>query len=246
MFFIPESENPDIATELVNKTEKQNDTYESSDNRMRLKADGASLDGSDTLLEKEKCDKCMSSQGDKDDKNVEKKTSNTAEDINDSFKDKSSKNACSCDQHSSKMKGKSGPSASVSANNKEGEKTQEHSEQTQLLNSAIVKESSEIKKGENSEVSVSTEDSNIHEVGCSGEGSDNDDDDDDFEEIGAHADLRQAYGLVSQDYQISVTIGGDDRLKETEDNKYIIQSLKDQYRLVKTKYLGVIKKWIQV
>lgn len=74
---------------------------------------------------------------------------------------------------------------------------------------------------------------------------DSDESDSDYEPVWDHSGLRQAYGLGSRNYQISVTVGGKDRLRETEDNKDIIQSLKDQYRLVKTKYLGEIKKWLK-
>ena len=70
--------------------------------------------------------------------------------------------------------------------------------------------------------------------------------DSDFEDVDDHSRLAQAYGLGSRNYQISVTVGNEDRLQETEDNKDIIHTLKDQYRLVKTKYLGQVKKWLQV
>ena len=247
-FFIPEPENPDLTTGPLNKTDKQIGTIESSENTGRLKTDNESLlDNNGVVMDLGKCDncKCNTSQAFKDNDYAGMKTSGTSDHLEDTIK-----SVCSCDRHSSTVQGKADPGSSENANIKNGKRVGEHREQTPLENSAIINEKSENVTAENY---VRTQLSDNNEIGCSYMGADakeddddDDDDDDDFQEVGAHAELRQAYGLGSRDYQISVTIGGDDRLKETEDNTYIIQNLKDQYRLVKNKYLGVIKKWIKV
>ena len=73
-----------------------------------------------------------------------------------------------------------------------------------------------------------------------------DDSDDDFDDLDENVAFTQAYGLGSRNYQISVTVGGKyNRVEETDDNKDIIQTLKDQYRLAK-KYLISVKSWLQV
>lgn len=242
-FFIPEPEKPDLTMGLLNKTDEQMGAIESSENKRRLKTD------SDYLLDNTgvvgKCDKCKcnTSQALKDDDNVQMTTSGTSDQVEDTIK-----KVCSCDKHSSTMLGEHDPCASENANIENSKRPGDCQEQTPLESSAIINQKSENVSGENN---VRTQQSDYNGIGCSDMGADaeedgnDDEDDDDFQEVGAHAELRQAYGLGSRDYQISVTIGGDDRLKETEDNTYIIQSLKDQYRLVKNKYLGVIKKCIK-
>ena len=70
--------------------------------------------------------------------------------------------------------------------------------------------------------------------------------DHDFYDVDERLGFTQAYGLGTRDYQLSVTVGGSENsIKKTDDNKDIIQTLKDQYRLVKRKYLDYIKKWLQ-
>ena len=233
-FFIPET--TDLTTEPLNKTDNLTGAIGKSENESRLKTDSADRNG--VVLEQGKCDKCKTSQACENGADDRIKTSGTSDQLKDL-----SEIVCSCDKLSN----------SVNVDNGNGKR--KNLEQTHLKNDAINSENLNNNSGNSvktDKVQNSVTESSDKGADCDGnndvdDDDDNDDeDDDDFQEVGAHAELRQAYGLGSRDYQISVTISGDDRLKETEDNEDIIRSLKDQYRLVRNKYLGVIKKWIKV
>lgn len=59
--------------------------------------------------------------------------------------------------------------------------------------------------------------------------------------------MLQEHGLGNIKYNLSIDVTpGVVSLQETEDNKDIIQTLKDQYRLIVTKYKPTVNKWIQV
>lgn len=58
--------------------------------------------------------------------------------------------------------------------------------------------------------------------------------------------MLQEHGLGNIKYNLSIDVTpGVVSLQETEDNKDIIQTLKDQYRLIVTKYKPTVNKWIQ-
>jgi hypothetical protein len=59
--------------------------------------------------------------------------------------------------------------------------------------------------------------------------------------------MLQEHGLGNMKYNLSIDVTpGVVSLQETEDNKDIIQTLKDQYRLIVAKYKPTVNKWIQV
>lgn len=75
-----------------------------------------------------------------------------------------------------------------------------------------------------------------------------DKDNDDFEEINdAENVFAQEHGLFDRKFAMTVKVGqAGPSLQETEDNRDLIQGVRDQYRLIKTKYLSAVKRWIQV
>ena len=119
-----------------------------------------------------------------------------------------------------------------------------------LLSHPVLETTKKCEKNENAETTKMCDKTESAEDGLKShseeEEEESEESDSDFEDVDDHSRLAQAYGLGSRNYQISVTVGNEDRLQETEDNKDIIHTLKDQYRLVKTKYLGQVKKWLQV
>lgn len=73
--------------------------------------------------------------------------------------------------------------------------------------------------------------------------------DDDFEEVGTleNGEFTQEHGLFDRKFALTVELGhGGSRLQETEDNQDLIQGVRDQYMLIKTKYLPAVKRWLQV
>ena len=81
------------------------------------------------------------------------------------------------------------------------------------------------------------------------DGNDKGDDDDDFEEVDndKNGTFTQEHGLLDRKFAITVELGPSGRsLEETEDNRDLIQGVRDQYTLIKTKYLPAVKKWLQV
>lgn len=75
-----------------------------------------------------------------------------------------------------------------------------------------------------------------------------DKDDDEFEEVNdAENIFTQEHGLFDRKFAMTVKVGQTElSLQETDDNRDLIQGVRDQYRLIKTKYLSAVKRWIQV
>ncbi|XP_060573825.1 UV-stimulated scaffold protein A-like isoform X2 [Ruditapes philippinarum] len=90
---------------------------------------------------------------------------------------------------------------------------------------------------------------NISGTDISQENNDSEDDNDDFEEVDTDVNsaFTQEHGLFDRKFALTVELGESGRsLKETEDNRDLIQGVRDQYTLIKTKYLPAVKRWIQV
>lgn len=57
----------------------------------------------------------------------------------------------------------------------------------------------------------------------------------------------QEHGLFSHKFSLTINVGAKQSgVFETEDNVAIIQDVQDQYRLIKTRFLPKVKKWLQV
>lgn len=249
MFFIPEPETPELQTKLLmNQTGSENG---SSDCRTKLKDDGADQVETNVRqsLDQQKCDKCLSNQACTVESLRNRKATQNSESSENAIDvpvltDKG-KTACSCDG-SVKIREdtvKINDTVDVYEGNKETTKMSETGSSSKDIDINSERYSSELVERiqqDNSTIIARTSEKE------SSENDTDDEDDDDFENVEFHAGFTQNYGLGSRNYEISVTVGGEDRLRETEDNKYIIQSLRDQYRLVKTKYLATIKRWLQV
>lgn len=66
-----------------------------------------------------------------------------------------------------------------------------------------------------------------------------------FEDAGNN--FTQELGLFSRQMALTIDLGTDEtRVPETEDNRDIIQGVREQYKLIKHKYLNKVKKFIQV
>lgn len=80
---------------------------------------------------------------------------------------------------------------------------------------------------------------------------DDQDDDDEEKEDNEREEEKdndlQVHGLHRPDFNLSIEISADDlRLKETEDNTDIMQSLKDASKLIGSSYLPKVTKWLEV
>ena len=77
---------------------------------------------------------------------------------------------------------------------------------------------------------------------------DNDDsDEEDFAENLRGGVFTQEHGIMSHTFEITVDMGAEERgLKVTDDNADIVQDVREKYKLIKSKYLSYVKRWIQV
>ncbi|XP_076878863.1 UV-stimulated scaffold protein A isoform X2 [Brachyhypopomus gauderio] len=53
-------------------------------------------------------------------------------------------------------------------------------------------------------------------------------------------------GLMSRSYQLDLSISTDLKLKETEENEAVVNTMRDLHRLLSTRYLPMVQSWIQV
>lgn len=73
--------------------------------------------------------------------------------------------------------------------------------------------------------------------------------DSEFEDVhsGQNHAFTQEYGQFDRKFALTIKVCQPaTSLQETEDNEDLIQGVRDQYRLIKTKYLPAVKKWLQV
>lgn len=105
-------------------------------------------------------------------------------------------------------------------------------------------------KDTNNEMANNRSDSceNFNQNGELNSGSDADDSDEyEDEDESDDEDVLHKHGLGNVKYNLSIDVTpGVVSLKETEDNKDILQTLKDHYRLIVSKYKPTVNKWIQV
>ncbi|CAI9732683.1 Hypothetical predicted protein [Octopus vulgaris] len=75
---------------------------------------------------------------------------------------------------------------------------------------------------------------------------DDDDDDDEKDDKGASSsDLIRSHGLGSMNYCLTINVPNKMLIKETEDNKDILITLKDMYNLISHQYLPNVKRWLK-
>jgi len=89
----------------------------------------------------------------------------------------------------------------------------------------------------------------VNENGQACEEDNSDAENDDFAENGEDVgdSFTQDHGLFSHKFSLTITVGGKQSgVQETEDNEAIIQGVQDQYRLIKSRFLPKVKKWLQV
>ncbi|KAI5624773.1 UV-stimulated scaffold protein A [Silurus asotus] len=53
-------------------------------------------------------------------------------------------------------------------------------------------------------------------------------------------------GLMSHTYRLDLSVSSDLNVKENDENEALVNTMRDQYRLITTRYLPVIQSWIQV
>lgn len=62
----------------------------------------------------------------------------------------------------------------------------------------------------------------------------------------SNALLFQEHGLVSRGYSIPIELSTQPQIAENEDNSSIIATLRENYQLLRTKYLKNVNKWLEV
>lgn len=94
-------------------------------------------------------------------------------------------------------------------------------------------------KGANSSASI-----NMNDVCSSNDSEEEEDADESNDEV--EENVLQHHGLANRKYNLSIEVTpGVISLQETEDNTDILQTLKDHYRLIVTKYKPTVNKWLQ-
>ncbi|KAL4232287.1 hypothetical protein ACF0H5_009858 [Mactra antiquata] len=59
--------------------------------------------------------------------------------------------------------------------------------------------------------------------------------------------MNKEHGYLDPTFSLTISVGPvSNNLEETEDNTDLIQGVREQYRLIKTKFMPMVKKWIQV
>uniref|UniRef100_A0A673JFW0 UV-stimulated scaffold protein A n=1 Tax=Sinocyclocheilus rhinocerous TaxID=307959 RepID=A0A673JFW0_9TELE len=72
------------------------------------------------------------------------------------------------------------------------------------------------------------------------------DDESDTEEVPDEDAFLRSTGLMSYRYQLELNVSTDLKLRETEENEAIVNTVRDLHRLITTRHLPLVQSWIQV
>ncbi|KAL0973954.1 hypothetical protein UPYG_G00213380 [Umbra pygmaea] len=75
---------------------------------------------------------------------------------------------------------------------------------------------------------------------------DSSEDEDNVEEVVDEDAFIRNTGLISHKYSLDLNLSEDLKLKETEENEAVVNTMKDLYTLISTKHLPAVRSWVQV